>query len=540
MQRRKHRTNMNRQTKLVLGIIGGTVFILLSLYLFLRRQQDSDISIMPPAPPRDVTPAPLPPLIPSTIAVRATLPIEDLENLAASALDDYLRNPIHRKNDSMEYSVTLRLREITMKGVEGSLQEYSSAEKMMEAEALLTFNGWARVSKQIFGKTIQKREDVTGNAIAKLELDLTFNPDWSVTATAHSDFLIQQAAIEILGLTVSIRRPLTKLIKELVLPKLETKIVKYISQIEIKSRVSSLWARLYEPIVVNSVPPIFLSIEPLEILAQQPSSDAEQLYLHFGIKTYIQANIGDEPPILRDVTYIEIAPTEDREEEKRAIPDLHFVDSLESGYRITAPLLVTYTTIEQLARPHVEKAHRLKGIETLVDSLTIYGSQTKLVAGLSFQMPKFRANGQVYLLGTPHYNPGEMTLSVTDFDYTLTTRNLLVEMAENIGGSAFPHLREEVESKLVFSLEERLTLLREKLQTAIENRAVGSYIRLHGTVDTITPEALYLTPEGIRIPVRLEGELHFEVKLDSSGPSDQAAALDLIDEGQAALEQSDE
>ena len=468
---------------------------------------------MPSAPPRAVTPVPLPPLIPSTIAVRATLPIEDLENLAASALGDYLRNPIHRKDGSMEYSVTLRLHEIAMKGVEGSLQEYSSAEKIMEAEALLTFNGWARVSKQIFGKTIQKREDVTGNAIAKLGLGLTFNPDWSVTATAHSDLLIQQADIEILGLTVSIRRPLTKLIKEMVLPKLEAKIIKYITQIEIKSRVSSLWAQLYEPIVVNSEPSILLSIEPLEILARQPSSDAETLYLDFGIKTYIRANIGDESPIVRNTTDAEISLTENKEEKTKAIPNLHFVDSLESGYSITAPLLVAYTTIEQLARPHVEKAHRLKGIETLVDSLTIYGSQTKLVAGLSFRMPKLRANGQVYLLGTPHYNPDEMTLSVTDFDYTLTTRNLLIEMAEKVGGGTFPHLREEVESKLVFSLEERLTLLREKLQAAIENRDIGSYIRLHGTVDTITPEGLYLTPEGIHIPFHLEGKLHSEVEL---------------------------
>ena len=514
---------MNPQTKLILGIIGGVVFILLCLYFFLRGQKDSDISIMPPAPPRDVTPVPLPPPIPSTIAVRATLPIEDLENLAVSALSDYLRNPIHRKDDSTEYYVTLALREITMKGVEGSPEGFNSAEKMVEAEVLLTFNGWARVSKQIFGKTLQKREDVTGNAVAKLELGLTFNPDWSVTATAHSDLLIQQAEIEILGLKVSIRKPLTKLIKEMILPKLETKIVRYISQIEIKSRVSGLWARLYEPIVVNSAPSIFLSIEPLEILAQQPSSDAEQLYLHFGIKTYIRVNIGDESLIVRDATDTEIPPTEDREEKTKAIPNLHFVDSLESGYSITVPLLVTYTTIEQLARPHVEKAHRLKGIETLVDSLTIYGSQTKLVAGLSFSMPKLRANGQVYLLGTPHYNPDDMTLSVADFDYTLTTRNLLVEMAENIGGGAFPHLREEVESKLVFSLEERLAFLREKLQAAIENRTVGSYIRLHGTVDAITPEGLYLSSEGIHIPFHLEGKLHSEVELNPPEGFDQAA-----------------
>ena len=206
------------------------------------------------------------------------------------------------------------------------------------------------------------------------------------------------------------------------------------------------------------------------------------------------------------------------------------MDSLESGYRITAPLLVTYTTIEQLARPHVEKTHQLKGIETLVDSLTIYGSQTELVAGLSFRMPKLRANGQVYLLGTPHYNPDEMTLSVTDFDYTLTTRNLLIEMAENMGGSAFLNLRENVESKLAFSLAERLTLLREKLQGAIENRAVGSYIRLHGTVDTITSEALHLTPEGIRIPFRLEGKLRSEVELSSPDASAQAATSELSEE----------
>ena len=503
---------MNRQTKLILGIIGGVVFILLCLFFFLRRQQDSDISIMPPAPPREVTPVPLPPLIPSTIAVKATLPIEDLENLAASELDDYLRDPIQGKTDSMEYSVSLRLREITMRGIENSSQGYSSAKKIIEAEFQLDFKGWARVHKQIFGKTLQKREDVTGNAVATLQLGLRVNPNWSITATAHSDLLIQQADIEILGLTVSIRRPLTKLIKETVLPKLEARIVNYITQIEIKNRISSLWARLYEPIVVNSEPPILLSIKPLEILAQQPSSDAENLSLNFGIKTYIKANIGTESPIVGNVTDTENPAAEDREEQK-TIPNLHFVDSLESGYTITAPLLVSYTTIEQLARPHVEKAHRLKGIETYVDSLTVYGSQTKLVAGLSFRMPKLRANGQVYLLGTPHYNPNEMTLSVTDFDYTLTTRNLLIEMAENIGAGTFPHLREEVESQLVFSLEEDLTLLQEKLEAAIENRAVGSYIRLHGTVDTITPEGLYLSAEGVHIPFHLEGELRSEVKL---------------------------
>ena len=35
---------------------------------------------------------------------------------------------------------------------------------------------------------------------------------------------------------------------------------------QLHSQISSLWARLHEPIEVNAEPPISLSIEPLEIL----------------------------------------------------------------------------------------------------------------------------------------------------------------------------------------------------------------------------------------------------------------------------------
>ena len=511
---------------------------MLCFYLFLGRQRDLDISIMPPAPPREVTPVPLPPPIPSTIAVGVTLPIQDLENLIAAALDDYLRNPIQKKSESMEYYLTLAAREITMTGLEGSRQEYSFPQEIIEAELLLTFNGWARVYKQFFGKMLQKREDITGNAVVKLQLGLALNPDWSVTAKVDSDILIQQAEIEILGLGVSVQSPLTKLVEENVLPILETEIVKYITHIDIKSRISSLWERLYEPIKVNTEPPVLLSIEPIEILAQQPSSNTETLSIHLGIKTYIKADIGTESLPMHDAVPTEMSSTIDDTLEKKAIPDLHFADSLESRYRITAPLLVTYATIEQLARPHVEKAHQLKGIETLVDSLTIYGSQTKLVAELSFSMPKLGASGQVYLLGTPHYNPDEMTLSVTDFNYTLTTQSLLLELAD-MGEGTFLHLRENVESRLIFSLEEQLTLLQEKLQETIEDRAIGSYIRLRGTVETITPEALYLTPEGIRIPFHLEGELRCAVELNTSDRSDPAATLEPIEEEmQATFDQN--
>lgn len=107
-----------------------------------------------------------------------------------------------------------------------------------------------------------------------------------------------------------------------------------------------------------------------------------------------------------------------------------------------------------------------------------------------------------------------------------------------MGGGTFPHLREKVESKLVFSLEKQLMLLQEKLQAAIENWAVGSHIRLHGTVETITPEALYLTSEGVRIPFHLAGALSCAVKLNSSNSSDPAVTSRLLEAKQATSDQS--
>ncbi len=486
---------MTKQRKILIGAISlGVVLILIALFLLMPRQ--SGITVEAPAPPREVTPVPLPPPIPSTIAVKANLPIQDVKQLAESTLRDYLRKPIQRKDGAIEYAITLNPSTLRMTG---------TADGTIGVSIPFQFSGWARVSKKILGQVIQQREEIEGKATASLTLTPTLNPNWRITAETTSDISIQKAEIEILGITISVRRILTELVREKVLPKLEDLIVKYITNIDVKSRVIGLWTKLYEPIVINREPSIVLVIEPLEILAEQLSSDGETLSISLGIKSYIQANI-------RDVS----TDTPSLAGPRADLPNIHFVDSLESGYHIIAPIEVTYTAIENLAKPHVEKTHELKGMETLVDNLTLYGSGTQIVAGVGFGMPSLGAKGQLYLLGTPVYDATTMLLSVTEFDYSLTTRSLLLEIAGNVGEGIFPNLRTTVEEKLVFPLEAQITTLREKLSDVIAERSIGRYVLLRGTVDTITPEALYLTQEGVRLPVRLQGNLACEITLNAS------------------------
>ena len=484
---------MTKQMKVIVGVVSvGVVLILVTLFFLMRR--DADLTVHAPAPPREVTPIPLPPPIPSTIVVKANLPIEDIRILAESSLSDYLSKPIQGKSGAIAYAIKLDPNALTMMGgMDGTLSIIVPFQ----------FHGWARVSKKILGRVIQKHEDIEGAATASLTLTPTLNRDWRITAKTNSDISIQKAEIEILGITISVRRILTELVREAVLPKLEDLIIRYITNVDVKTRVAGLWTKLYEPIVLNQEPPIALTVEPLEILAQQLSSDGQALSLNFGIETYIQANMGNVSTNSSQNTITEL-------------PDIRFVDMLESGYHIVAPIEMTYTAVENLAKPHVEKQHKLKGIDTLVENLILYGSGTQLVAGIQFRMPSLGAKGQLYLLGTPIYDATSMSVSVAEFDYALTTRNLLLDIAQAAGEGFFPHLRTTVEEKLVFPLEDQLTTLRERLADVIAERPIGSYVVLRGTVNTITPEALYLTQTGVRIPFRLQGDLACEVSLKAS------------------------
>ena len=479
--------------QIIVGVVSiGVVLICIMLFFLMRR--GSDLTVQAPAPPREVTPIPLPPLVRSIIAVKANLPIHDVKILAESALRDYLSKPIQRKDGAIDYAINLDPTSLTMMG---------GMDGTVSVIVPFQFSGWARVSKKIFGQVVQKREDIEGAATASLTLTPTLNSDWRITAKTTSDISVQRAEIEILGITISVRRILTELVREAVLPKLENLIVKYITNIDVKTRVAGLWARLYEPIILNKEPPIALIIEPLEILAQQLSSDGQALFFSLGVETYIRVNMGNISVDSFNSTITDL-------------PHIDFVDVLESGYQIIAPIEITYAAVENFAKPHVEKPHKLKGIDTFVKNLTLYGSGTQLAAGIEFSMPSLGAEGQVYLLGTPVHDPTTMSVSVTEFDYTLTTRSLLLDIAQTVGEGFFPDLRAAVEAELVFPLEDQLTTFHKKLAGVIAEHRIGSSVVLRGTVDTITPAALYLTQTGVHIPFRLRGDLICEVSLNTS------------------------
>ena len=162
--------------QLIVGVVSVGV-VLICVMLFFPIPRGSDLTIQAPAPPREVTPAPLPSPIPSVIAVKADLPIQDVKTLVESALRDYLSKPIQRKDGAITSAIKLNLDSLTMTG---------SSDGTISVNVPFQFNGWAHVSKKIFGQVVQKREDIEGTATASLTLTPTLNSDWRMTAKTTS------------------------------------------------------------------------------------------------------------------------------------------------------------------------------------------------------------------------------------------------------------------------------------------------------------------------------------------------------------------
>ena len=375
------------------------------------------------------------------------------------------------------------------------LEMTSTSDGTVSARILLRISGSARFPVDLWITSLQKKGTISGTAFLWLTLKPTLHADWRVTTKAYAHVRVGNVDVKVPGLiaagTTSIRGIFTRLARRRFLPELEKIIARHTANIDARTYVASLWTKLHEPIVLNQQPPVVLSMKPLEVFAQPLSGDAGTLSLNLGIKTYIQANIGD---VSTDIPF----PAGPRND----LPDIRFVDSLEPGYDVIAPIQITYADLEDMGRPRIEKEYKSKSVA--FENLTLYGSGAQLAAGVGFKMPFLRANGHLYLLGTPEFDATTISLSVTEFDYSFATRSLLVEIAERAGeGIISQFVRTAVEKRLVFPV----AALREKVSDIVSEGWIGPHVRLHGTVETLTPEGFYLTQTGVRIPLRLKGYL---------------------------------
>ena len=266
---------------------------------------------------------------------------------------------------------------------------------------------------------------------------------------------------------------------------MEEKIDKEISQINLKSKVDSLWRELNKPIKIGS---------------------------------YGQLNINPKRITISDVQYQErmanvslnlfFAPFVSTQDEVRANVNLEDMSTHQetNGFDITADFKASFDSLSAILRKELYNYEiQIKGKDFVIKDLTIVGvKDSKLVFKLVFEGHR---NGTFYLIATPFLDKKNQLLRFDDIDFELETKSLLLKSAEWLMSKKVINTLKE---KSTIDLSKHLTSIKSNIKKKLNNEIVNG-IHAETSISDLRIENLLLSSKHIAIRTSITGNLKIRI-----------------------------
>lgn len=190
-----------------------------------------------------------------------------------------------------------------------------------------------------------------------------------------------------------------------------------------------------------------------------------------------------------------------------ALPPLDPAPAGQQGDRFSLTLDARVSFAETTALVAQEfrgRVMELEGHHALVREVRVRGNGGALLFELevTFQDGPFDGTpATLYLAGLPAYDAAREALVVRDLDYTLDTRNTLLQAGDwLLRGS----LRDGLARRAVFPLGDRLRRLRDSAQRAL-TRPLGGGSTMRGELTTLRPVGAFVVDDGVVVRAETEG-----------------------------------
>lgn len=448
--------------------------------------------IDPQGPDRLPPPARTRPALRSTMAVPIEIPIDEVSALVNKVVPQNLYSVREKplKKGILRFKLDLDIRR------NGSIATGTQNGQVINSLPLIA-EGRVRVPPGIW-------RSFSTTFVVHASTDVGLNEDWSTEARTYGAFTWQTApSIKIAGLTIGVKGTAEKALTQQ-LAKVAPQIDRIIEdRINLRRRVDQIWESLSEPLSVSQTPPVWLTIRPVETYFSPGVSQGDTLVFGLQLHAFVETFVGDRPAI----------PAQDSLPLLHPLPDSLAADTT-YGFQVNLPVSITYDDARALlAKAVADKNYEVKErVAVKVSAIDLYGHGEALVARVDFSADVtetfLATKGRVFLTGLPVYDAPSQTIRVDSFDYDVHSYNILAEAADWIFREDF---LEQTRARLVFSLSDRLTTAKERLEEALRDRALGRHVLLNGVIDELVPGALYLVDDGINVDVYARGRLNARV-----------------------------
>ncbi len=429
-------------------------------------------TVQPPAPPQSYSMS-LPQVPLSTLFVPVHLTREVLESMLQQTIQDFDLHQVSGNQSGLAWNATLAGKVgIDLKG-----QQIISTIPLNVA-----------IFKDLGISTLS----ANGELEVKLHTLYNIRPDWTVQTytTLNSHHWTKKPVARIGAIQIPVGA-LTDLILRSTQQQMTRKIDEEIQQaLDLRLLLTPLWTTLKRPRLISESMQIWFRFEPqvagLEAFREEDGSLSSAVH----IQGLARVKAGGEPALLQPEAMPEYALVEDH------------LDSL----RIMIHTEVPYEQAERLAEEQLIGQSFTSGGKTVtVEGIDLYGQGTHLIASVRLAGAY---KGQVHLRGRPHFNLEKNQIELAEFDFDLQTRNVL---HRSTGWLFKGNIRSALEAQLRFPLENNLNIVKEEINTQLNNLQAGPWIRLSTPGLHLTMEDITLTPDGMALNTLLSGRVEVQL-----------------------------
>ncbi|HOI88313.1 MAG TPA: DUF4403 family protein [Lentimicrobium sp.] len=346
------------------------------------------------------------------------------------------------------------------------------------------------------GITLSDYRELSGALVMTFRTSVTLKPDWTLeTNTTSTGYeWLEEPVIKVAGFNVPVKFIADQVLKHN-LNTIGKSIDKSVKQyLDLKPYMEQVWQEMNKPVMLSEQYKLWLVVEPSGLHASQIIAVNSVIKIQAGITSTIEAFAGRKPETRL------AAP----------LPELQIVKKADNRAIVHTSVELPFEELNAVAASYLKGQSFSQGRKRVtIEGLNVYGSGRRLIAE-AILSGSFK--GKVYLSGIPAFNPSDSTLFLKDFDFDVSTRNVLHKSAAWLIQGGFPNL---LKKHMVWPLSEDIRVLASTINTSFREYRLSEVITLNGEVIRMSVDDIVITPDGVKPFLSAEGTLG--VSLSSFG-----------------------
>jgi len=443
------------------------------------------------SPPDKVSPtAPNLAIVPSTINVPVSINVKQLENRVNQELTGVIYKDDNIKDNNYKMTIT-KTGQITVSADNNKIT--------FNVPLHIWVEGRWQLDVCSFCPKLSKTQDAEFDIVVTSQSSISLTENWQIKTQTIGDYSWgnQKPSLDI----GPIKIPVSSVIDIALKPQMDKISARFDQEIQkrvnIKDYVLKAWVAAQQPVLVDKTYNTWLVISPSEVSATALQAKSGQLNMTIGIKATIQTISGEMPhPVINNT-----------------LPNLKTHDGISDDFNIGLSGEISYTLASEILRQQIGKqTYKFDDdkYQMTVDSINLTGNADYVLIRLDLKGRQLKGeskdiNGTVYMQGVPYYDAIDMSIKVKDLQYNIKTKNVLIKSAGWLLKAGFEN---QLKKYLVFPVKDKLEQTRQMVQSSINNNShINDNISFKGTITTLEPQGIYLTPTSLKAMVNAKGKI---------------------------------